>query len=224
MRQVTFGLRQRVEMAAAWAFPISLLVAAVLAFVWRRALLPALLLCWGLSLCAFVAFPLYSRHLRPASAKRGLSLERGGIQALLWAACVAGLAVYGIGVGQLSWAWLWRWAVLAAVLVIVVTVDLAGMTPVLKSGTQEERLYRVVLDPARCLGEGICVEVCPRACFRVQEVADMPGAARCVRCSACVVQCPGDALSFVRPSGAVISPQDVREHKLNLMGTRPTDA
>ena len=61
MRQVAFRWRERLEMAVAWAFPISLLVAAVLFFVWRAALVPAVLLCWALSLLVFAAFPLYAR-------------------------------------------------------------------------------------------------------------------------------------------------------------------
>jgi NAD-dependent dihydropyrimidine dehydrogenase PreA subunit len=220
MRQVRFGLCERLEMAVAWAFPVSVLVAAVLAFVWRAALVPALLLVWMLSLLAFAAFPFYARRLRPASHSRGLSLERGGIQVLLWAVSVGGSLCYALVAGAFSWAWLWRWALLAAVLVVIVTADLAGMTPVLKSGTHEERLYRVVLDQERCLGEGTCVEVCPRGCFEVRNVATMPEAVRCVQCGACVVQCPGDALSLVGPQGQVLSPESVRRLKLDLMGKR----
>ena len=220
MRQVRFRLCERLEMAVAWAFPVSALVAAVLAFVWRAALVPALLLVWGLSLLVFAAFPLYARWLRPTSRGRGLSFERGGIQAVLWAVSVGGLLSCALLAGTFSWAWLWRWALLAGVLVVIVTADLAGMTPLLKSGTHEERLYRVVLDPARCLGEGVCAEVCPRGCFEVGDAATMPGAMRCVQCGACVVQCPGDALSLVGPQGQTLSPESVRRYKLDLMGKR----
>jgi ferredoxin len=220
MRQVTFCWRDRLEMAVAWAFPISLLVAVVLFFAWRAALVPALLLCWALALLVFGAFPLYARRLARAPGGRGLSFERGGIQLGLWACCMVGLVVYALLTGTFSWGWLWRWALLAGVLCVLVTVDLAGMTPVLKSGTHEERFYRVVLDLDRCTGDGACAAVCPRGCFEVGNVATMPGAARCVQCGACVVQCPGDALSMMGPGGEVISPGVVRRHKLNLMGSR----
>jgi len=48
----------------------------------------------------------------------------------------------------------------------------------------------------------------------------MPGAARCVQCGACVVQCPGDALSLRGPGGEILSPETLREHKLDMMGVR----
>jgi NAD-dependent dihydropyrimidine dehydrogenase PreA subunit len=207
-------------MAVAWAFPISVLVALVLLFAWRAALVPAVLLCWGLTLLVFLAFPLYAGRLRPGGRERGFTWERGGIQAVLWVLCVLGAAGIGALAGTLAWGWLWRWALLSAVLSLLVTVDLGGMTPVLKSGTHAERRYVVALDLARCLGEGACAQVCPRGVFQIDDAASMPGAAKCVRCGACIVQCPGDALSFVGPRGEAVTAEQVRRFKLNMLGAR----
>jgi ferredoxin len=227
IREVIFGWAQRLEMAVVWAFPISLLVALALLFIWRAALLPALLLTWALAALVFLAFPLYARWLgpRPARASRahGISFERGGLQMVLWVLCLLGLILYAGLAGSLTWGWLWRWGLLSLVLVVLVTVDLTGMTPVYKSGTHEDRTFRVVLDVDRCTGEGTCQQVCPRNCFVVQGrpgKATMPGADRCVQCGACIVQCPCDALSFVSPGGEVLAPETVRRYKLNMMGKR----
>ena len=222
--EVEFGWRQRLQMAVAWAFPISLVVVAALAVLWRAALLPSLVLTWVLSLVIFMAFPLYAPWLgsRPAD-KRRLSLDRGRLQLVLWVLSAIGLVLYGRLAGTFSWPWLWRWALLMLALVVLVTVDLAGMTPVLKSATHEERLFRVALDRERCVGEGACTQVCPRECFELDRSsgkATIPGALRCVQCGACVVQCPTDALSFVGPKGQVVAPDSIRRHKLDLMGKR----
>jgi len=43
---------------------------------------------------------------------------------------------------------------------------------------------------------------------------------RCIRCGACVVQCPQDALAFAAPDGRRIEPETIRRYKLNLLGRR----
>jgi NAD-dependent dihydropyrimidine dehydrogenase PreA subunit len=224
MRAVSFGWGRRLEMAVAWAFPVSLLVALALLIVWGAALLPAVLLTWALALVVFLAFPLYARRLgpRPPGA-RGLPFEQGGLQIAWWGLCLLGLVLYGAFAGTLVWAWLWRWGLLSLILVVLVTVDLTGMTPVYKSGTHEDRWFRVALDVKRCIGDGSCEQVCPRNCFVLdaeQGKATISQATRCVQCGACIVQCPGDALAFVGPTGEVLAPEVIRRYKLNMMGKR----
>jgi NAD-dependent dihydropyrimidine dehydrogenase PreA subunit len=189
-------------------------------------LLPLLALSWGLSLSLFLCFPLYAPWLasRRREGSRGLlTLERGGLPALLWGICLVGLLAYGALYGTLSWGFAVRWGLATLVLSLLLTVDLTGCTPLYKSGLQEDRLLHVVLDPTRCRGAAFCEQVCPRGCFTVDHIAhtaQLSNPARCVRCGACIVQCPFDALQFVDASGKTIPPQTVRRYKLNLMGKR----
>jgi len=43
---------------------------------------------------------------------------------------------------------------------------------------------------------------------------------RCIRCGACVVQCPKDALFLEDENGERIEPDVIRRFKLNLLGER----
>jgi len=103
------------------------------------------------------------------------------------------------------------------------SLDMAGSTPVYKSGLHEDRLLKVVLDEEKCRVAGFCEQVCPRNCFEVDKqrhVTTRPRADLCVQCGACIVQCPFDALHFESPGGEVILPETIRKFKLNLMGKR----
>jgi len=98
-----------------------------------------------------------------------------------------------------------------------------GSTPLYKSGLHEDRLFEVVLDKGRCRGAGLCQDVCPRNCFKVDRklhTAEMPRAELCVQCGACIVQCPFDALSFRTPEGGTVPPEVIRRYKLNFIGKR----
>lgn len=224
MRQVSFHRLQRLEMAAAWAFPISLVAALALLPWWRGAILPLTALIWGLSLALFGLYPLYDRWLGGQRHPSRLSfLRRGGLQILLWGLCLLGIGACSLFSGGLPWGTALRWGGATLVVVLVLTVDLTGSTPVLKSGLHPDRAFRVTLDASRCRGAGACEHVCPRDCFRVDRMGHttaLTGTERCVQCGACIVQCPYDALSFTGPAGEWVPPETVRRYKLNLMGKR----
>lgn len=219
MRQVRFPWTERVEMAVMWAFPLSLLAVLASAFLWPGGMLPIAGLIWGLSLGVFLAFPLLSRWL---GTGRGFA-EHFGAPLVVWSIVLTGLALAGILLDALTWGFMTRWGLLSLALVLLLGLDLTGSTPVYKSGTHEDRQFRVVLDEEKCRGAAFCQQVCPRDCYEVDEQrhkAAMPRADRCVQCGACIVQCPFDALYFRSPSGAVVPPETVRRFKLNLMGKR----
>jgi Fe-S-cluster-containing hydrogenase component 2 len=69
--------------------------------------------------------------------------------------------------------------------------------------------------------------VCPEACFEKLEnerKVELAHDERCVRCGACVVQCPKDALFFQDEERQRIDPGVIRKFKLNLLGQRTIDA
>jgi NAD-dependent dihydropyrimidine dehydrogenase PreA subunit len=228
MRTARFPFPRRLEMAVAWAFPISLLACA-LAFVWPAGVLPVVGLVWAVSLLLFLGFPLYEARLRPRAPRVGFVLfdfGQAGVLLLLWAAFVAALLGYAmLGAGE-PFGFTLRWGLASAVVLLILGLDLTGSTPVYKSGLHDDRLLAIELDEERCKGAGFCETVCPKDVFQVdhhRKLAFLPRADECVQCGACVVQCPFDALFFRGPEGGIVEPETVRRFKLNLIGTRKVD-
>lgn len=225
MRTVTFPWPQRLEMAIAWAFPISLLALLVFPF-WRDGVLPLASLVWGASLLIFLSFPLYQRYLRATGKHVGFvffAFGERGIPLLLWVLFMLGLAGYGLLGDTLSWPLAFRWGISSLIALLILGVDITGSTPVYKGGLQKDRLLHIALDGELCTGVGVCEQVCPTDVFEVdhqQRVATVAKAEGCVQCGACIVQCPCDALHFRSATGAVVPPDTVRRFKVNLLGRR----
>jgi len=228
MRRVRFPWRQRLEMAVAWAFPISFLACA-LALLWPAVVLPVVGLVWAVALILFLGFPLYEGRLKPRAPRVGFVLfdfGQAGVLLLLWGAFVAALLGSRLLGGGETLAFTLRWGLASGVVLLILGLDLTGSTPVYKSGLHDDRLLAIELDEERCKGAGFCETVCPKDVFEVdhhQKLAFLPRADECVQCGACIVQCPFDALFFRAPEGDVVEPETVRRFKLNLIGTRKVD-
>jgi hypothetical protein len=99
MRKLEFSWPQRIEMAAAWAFPLSLLAGLAALFFWREAITPLILLIWGLAFTIFLLFPLYERWLNPSRERLGLvffDFGRGGLQLGIWGAIMCCIVTYSV--------------------------------------------------------------------------------------------------------------------------------
>jgi ferredoxin len=208
MRRVSFPLRDRLEMAVAWAAPASLVLAALAVPLRPGWALPLVGLCTALSVAVFTVLD----RLPRGPGGRGAIAAAGALASL---ACVA---LAGGGVTALAAAGLAPFA-----LVALLTFDYAGSTPLEGSGHFDGQDWRIALDPERCAGVYRCWEVCPEACFEKlpgERVVALAHDERCVRCGACVVQCPKDALHFEDARGHRIEPDTIRRFKLNLAGRR----
>ena len=83
-----------------------------------------------------------------------------------------------------------RWGIVSLIVVFIISIDLAGSTPVYKSGLHKENLLNVVLDKKRCRGTGLCEDVCPRNCFEIDRknhIAKITRIDLCEQCGACIV-------------------------------------
>lgn len=112
-------------------------------------------------------------------------------------------------------------------LTALLTFDYPGSAPIEGGSFFEQKQWQITLDRDRCKGVYSCWEVCPKACFEKRPGARKIEIAyddRCVRCGACVVQCPMDALFFEDESGKRIPPEVIRRYKLNLLGRRTVDS
>ncbi len=209
MRRVRFEARERIEMATAWAAPTSLVAAVVMWFVQVSWILSAIALVWLMSIGVFLVFDRLGRGRWP----------------LVWAAsAVAPVACVLIAGGSTA-------AVVAAVVcatltLAVLTFDFAGSTPTEGGSHFESKDWAITLDTDRCVGVYSCWAVCPEACFERREdlrKVELLHDDRCIKCGACVVQCPQDALYFATDDGRRIEPETIRRYKLNLLGSRAVD-
>jgi len=206
MRRVRFGARERLEMATAWGGPAALvlgLAAAALRPGWLAAavVLPIVL--------AVAVFAVYDRLPAPRRAWFGA----GAVAFAAVLAALGGAAPGAIGAAALA----------GAGLAALLTFDYEGSTPIEGGSFFEERAWHVTLDLERCAGVFQCVAVCPEACFERQmepRKAVFAHDDRCVRCGACIVQCPMDALAFEDAEGRRVEPETIRRYKLNLLGRR----
>ena len=225
MRTVSFVWPQRLEMAVAWAFPISLLSLLALPF-WKEGVLPLVGFVWGAAVVIFLTFPLYEGYLRTNQESVGLiffDFGKHGVPLFLWVFFMLGLVGCSMVAGEFSWGLVLRWGLSSLVVLVILGLDLMGSTPTYKSGLHEDRLLCIELDADGCRGAGFCEQVCPTNVFEVdhdRRLASLPRAGDCVQCGACIVQCPFDALQFRSPNGDVVAPDTIRRFKLNLLGSR----
>lgn len=210
MRVVRFGARERVEMALSWGLPAALLTGGLSS--WLR---PGW--AWPLALLSLAtALGIFTVYDRIPGPRR-----------LVFAAATALLSVLAVGIAGGGLVPLAAAVIASVGLTAILTYDYTGSTPIEGGSHFEERRWTIALDEDRCKGVHSCVEVCPEGAFTPIEDprgVDLSRPDACIRCGACVVQCPMDALHFRDEAGGRIEPDVIRRYKLNLLGQRRVDA
>ncbi len=226
MSIVRFPLQDRLEIAVAWAFWMSVVFSLVLFIIKSEAVIPAIFMVWVLAFVVFSAFPFYSPLLRPKKQEELSKKRRIGRRIFLASFLVlvlAGVFIYSLWTTHLSLGFLLFWGIASAVAALILAGDLGGSTPLLISEFREELDFRVEVDKKKCRGDGICGIVCPLDCFTLDKqrrIAILENPELCICCGACIVQCQFDALSYADEKGRRVSPEFVRKHKIGLSGKR----
>jgi NAD-dependent dihydropyrimidine dehydrogenase PreA subunit len=226
MSTVRFTMKDRLEMAIAWAFWMSALFSLILLIFKRAAIVPAIIMVWILSFFVFSAFPIYLPLLRPKKQKKLWEKRRIGRKVFLFSFLVlvmVGFGTFSLLTSHFTVYFLLFWGILSIITVLLLGGDLAGSTPFLISEFREEKGFHVEVDSEKCRGDGICGIVCPVDCFTLDKqksLAILEKPDKCIYCGACIVQCQFDALSYVDKKGRRIPPEFVRKHKVGFTGKR----
>jgi NAD-dependent dihydropyrimidine dehydrogenase PreA subunit len=214
-RVMRFPLWERLEMALTWALPMALAAFLILtlAIGLRVAGVAAGVIVLGVG-AVFVGLPWL-----PVTGERRW-LTYGGLALVTFVLGGEGLVILG-GARPAALTGLAATCVLATG---ILSLDLTGTTPWYPGTINSFRNhFDVELVEDRCTGAAECVQVCPRDVLamdgrRRKVVLARPEA--CIRCGACIVQCPEDALRFRFSDGRVVEPATVRSTRVNLLGRR----
>jgi NAD-dependent dihydropyrimidine dehydrogenase PreA subunit len=64
----------------------------------------------------------------------------------------------------------------------------------------------LALDPEKCVGCGMCMEVCPHAVFRMNgRQIHLANRDACMECGACALNCPTEALAVKAGVGCAVA-------------------
>ena len=211
MRLARFPLGDRLEMAVMWAGLLSALVVLPVAIIDWRILPGVLALIWSFALFLFAFFDQVSRFVPgPVGLVKTLVLGLLG---------AAGVLVYGLAIGKWSVGAVVGWSLAVLGVAVVLGFDLDGTTPLQPGATVAyyarrwpgilklwaligydlEKPFTLKVDVRRCRGCRTCVEVCPRGVFELyrldsRQKSRVAWSRACVQCTACVKQCPEQAI------------------------------
>jgi len=216
-RFMRFPAWERIELALSWALPTSAVAATVLGLTlgWRAALAAA----GSISIAVVLLFLAIPWVIVTGAARYVTYTAFAALGSGVAVAIATLLGAPALGNALMGWLVATNVATMA-----VCSVDLAGTTPWYPSSINHTgNQFRIELVDALCTGAGDCVQVCPRDVLAMDAARRKVRIARgddCIRCGACIVQCPSDALQFRFEDGSVAAPATIRSTRMNMLGRR----
>ena len=214
-RHMRFPLWERMEMAVMWAAPMTPILMLI---AWLLIDLRTALVCGAIALIMVFGLLAAVPYVPIVGAKRFVSFAALDI----FGAALGSAALFALGFPTLVQ--LLGVAMSATVVTLVLSVDLTGSTPWFPSYINSFRnRFDVEFVEDKCTGSARCVLVCPKNVFEMDGHRRKVRIARpddCLRCGACVVQCPEDALRFRFADGRIVPPSAVRTTRMNMLGRR----
>jgi NAD-dependent dihydropyrimidine dehydrogenase PreA subunit len=180
VRKARFPLKARLEMALGSPLLLTILVVLVYNFIGLEHLLFLLPIIYLASLIHGVIFP----H-RPLKRIEPWALLYGGAAFLL--------------AGLLARTWfpehLLLFSLTVGIAAAYLVTEFSGWSPLLKYSLVPYKKPRVEVEGRSCIGCRRCVEVCPKAVFRMESGRSLVvGESGCVICRSCFSQCPSGAV------------------------------
>jgi NAD-dependent dihydropyrimidine dehydrogenase PreA subunit len=211
MCRARFPLCDRLEMAVMVAAPLSILAGIPVAIFSAHTLPGVLALVWSFTVLLFAFYHPVMRIL-PGSVGLVKTLVLGLVGA-------AGVAAYGLTVGGWTPGAVVSWSLGILGVALALGFDLEGATPLTagttmaywgrkwpvildifsRFGIEHEQYFTVQVDSQRCKGCKTCAQVCPKGVFEFyrlnsKQKSRVAAIDSCERCTACVKQCPNNAI------------------------------
>ncbi len=226
-RAVRFNTKSRLEMSSAFVFPVLLVLIPLLLILYFFNLeiwiLPVLATIAAYGYFIFILWPLIPVRSGTSKALIGSLIYLGLVSVCSWLFTeylqihILMAASFQGFLAILNW---WPLQLIVVIIMGLLIFDIDGLTPTLRSSLgarnwNKGKVYfserwgasfvltpygKITADLEKCIGCGICVDVCPMLIPIVEDdtkKVHLRNSNYCVNCRACVNRCPTEALFLV---------------------------